>query len=198
MKRKFFLFTLLSAATIMISSCGGGDAKKTSGDNTSSATTEADKKAFGKSLVDAPSAPADAAFTVRDFEGMGTMPFPSGTDWQQDGNKRYNEKLDMTIVTQSQDGSMLDMQEEYVQSYIENNFRDATNYKLGNRDKGTVNGVAANRVTGSFNNGTEYITRDYLFFTNDKSGVLQVRIAKKNEDKLQPITDYMAASFKKK
>ncbi len=53
-------------------------------------------------------------------------------------------------------------------------------------------------IINPFNNGTEYLTRDYLFFTSDKSGVLQVRVAKKNEDKLQPITDYMAASFKKK
>lgn len=154
MKRKLLLFTLLSTATIMISSCSG-DSKKTSDDNTTATTTEKGKEASGKSLVEAPSAPSGVTFEAQDFEGMGTMQFPSGADWQQDGNKRYNEKLEMIIVTQSQDGSMLDMQEEYVQSYIENNFRDATNYKLGNREKGTINGIAANRVAGSFNNGTD-------------------------------------------
>lgn len=196
MKRKFFLFTMLSAATIMISSCGGGDAKKTSDDNTSVTTTE--KEATGKSLVDAPSAPSGVIFAPQDFEGMGTMQLPSGTDWEQDGKSRYNEKLDMTVITNVQNEGMTDVREEYVQSYIDNNHRDAPNFKLSNREAGTINNVAANRVTGSFNNGTEYVTRDYLFFTNDKSGILQVRIAKKNEDKLQPITDYMAASFTKK
>lgn len=198
MKQTFHL--LLFIAIIIVSfSCGGSDSKKTSDNSDTQTTTDTkEKKTEQNGLITDAKAPPDISFASQDFEGMGTMQLPSGDDWQQESKSHYNEKLDMTVKIFVQNEGMLDVREEYVQSYIDNNHRDAPNFKLNNREAGTINDLAANRVTGSFNNGTEYTTRDYLFFTNDKTGILQVRIAKVNESKLKQVADFMAASFKNK
>lgn len=180
--------------------CGGGDAKKPSDENKNAKETTgtAASKSSGKSLINDAAAPQGYTFSQQDFEGAGTVQLPAGADWQKDGKTLYNEKLDMTIILNSQNDDMRDMQEEYVQSYIDNNNRDAPNFKLVSRESGTVNGIMASRVIGSFNNGKEYATRDYLFFTDGKSGILQARTAKQNEVLLKQMTDYMAQSFQKK
>lgn len=200
MKKDFLRTVAFATIAFSLYACNGGDAKKSSDENKNESGTikTSDSKFSGKSLIDGAVAPEGYTFGQQDFEGAGTMQITAGAAWQKDGNTLYNEKLDMTIISNTQNEDMRDRQEEYVQSYIDNNFRDATNFKLISRESGTVNDTKASRVIGSFNNGMEYATRDYLFFTGSKSSILQARTVKENEALFMQMIDYMAQSFHKK
>jgi hypothetical protein len=173
-------FTLVLFAFILLSACGN---------NSSSG---------GKELIGKISAPAGTSFERKDFEGMGTIELPAGPGWQKEGNSWYNEKLDMTIVIQSHTSEdMSKMTNAYLNSYNDVNKRDAPNWKRGNEQPGTINGMPGARTEGSFNNGTPYVVRDYLFFAPNRTAIIQCRIAEKNKEQLAGMIDYIARSFQK-
>lgn len=200
MKKQLACIVCSATLFISINACNSDTTSTAPEANTSIKTTDAKEKTSTSSstlISDAPP-PSGLSFSPQDFGGIGTMQLPVGDDWTGEGTKYYNSTLDMSVLTFGQTETMMEVQGEYVQSYIDNNFRDAPNFKLNTREVGTINGFPAHRVTGTFNNGTEYTTRDYVFFTKENTGILQVRIAKTNEAGLKSISDYMASTFKKK
>lgn len=189
---------LFLGLALLLAACGGSDEKKSESATAETPAVADDSKADGKALVASDvAAPAGFTFERKDLEGIGTMEMPTGSGWTMEDNTYHNEPLDMTVKIQSQETNNLDVVKEYTQSYFENNQRDAKGYKETNRETGQVNGYVASMLAGTFNNGQPYVTKDYLFFTPEKSVVLQVRINEKNKDKLEPLVDYMASSLKK-
>lgn len=189
-----------SALTGLMIACGGKDAENKSAQSAAVETDAVadDKEADGRVLVaDEVAAPAGFTFERKDLEGIGTIDLPTGKDWTNEGNTYYNESLDMTVNIQSQAANNLDVVEDYTQSYVDNNHRDAQAYKETNRDIGQVNGYVAAMVAGTFNNGQPYVTKDYLFFTPEKTVVLQARVNENDKDKLEALVDHMASSLKK-
>jgi hypothetical protein len=152
----------------------------------------------GNELTGKTPAPAGVTFERKNFEGLGTIELPAGSGWEANGNAIYNEKLDMTVEIKSHaSDDMSAMVDEYLESYDDVNKRDAPNWKRSSKQPGTINGMPGARVEGSFNNGTAYVVRDYLFFAPKKTVIIQCRITDTNKDKLQPLIDYIAGSFKK-
>jgi hypothetical protein len=139
----------------------------------------------------------DITFQRQNFEDMGTIELPAGPDWKKEGNKLVNEKLNMVIVVQSHSGDMAGIEKDYLDSYNDVNIRDAEGWKRGQEDLITLDGLSAARTQGSFNNGTPFVTRDYIFFDKNKVAIVQTRVVEKNKSKLAPVADYIAASFKK-
>ena len=132
-----------------------------------------------------------------DFQGIGKIQSFKGGDWKKSGNENYSKALDMTIIMQGQPGDLTEQINDYVDSYIDVNKRDAPKYEMTGKEEGEIKGVKCVRLDGKFDNGTAYITRDYLFFTKSKVAVLMCRVAKTNESKLNAYVDYMAASYQK-
>lgn len=150
-----------------------------------------------KPLISAAQKPADITFEVTDFEGNGKIEMPTGEKWEKNGTEYYNADMDMTIFTQSQSDIFPDQMKEYTDSYIEVNKRDAPKYEVVQTEEGEINSIKAVRVDGKFNNGTAYVTRDYLFFTGDKVLLLMARAEEKNAQTLNETIDYIASSVKK-
>ena len=192
MKKIISIFLLLS---IVFMSCkGSGDKKTTDGQN----SKMDDKKESNQSnLVDKVKSPDGVSFERQNFEGIGTIELPAGSDWVKDGNTIRNEKWDCTIVTQSHSGDMLGIEKDYLDSYNDVNKRDAPKWNRGKEELGTIEGISVARVEGNFNNGTAYATRDYIFFTKNKVAMIQCRIAETNKNNLADLIDYIAASYKK-
>jgi hypothetical protein len=193
--KKFIPALFISVA--LLSACGGSGSKK---DDKETGKQE-DKKestSSGDELISSAAAPAGFTFERKDFEGMGTAEFPSGADWEVENNTWYNEKLDMTVKTQSHASADMSLQaDEYLESYDDVNKRDAPQWKRSSKQPGSINGMPGARVEGTFNNGTAYVVRDYLFFTPNKTAIIQCRIAEKDKDKLNGVVDYIASTFKK-
>jgi hypothetical protein len=61
---------------------------------------------------------------------------------------------------------------------------------------GQVNGLTTARTTGSFNNGTAMVTRDYLFFAPNNTILFQSRVVAEHASELA-LTDYLASTFRK-
>ena len=200
MKNSFSKLTVC-VLTSLLMACGSGDDNKgghSPDGQTAAASVADDHAANGNTLVASNvAAPAGFTFDRKDLEGIGTMEMPTGKDWSVEDNTFYNEALDMTVKIQSQEANNLDIVKEYTQSYAENNHRDAKGFVETKREEGQVNGYVATMLAGKFNNGQPYVTKDYLFFTPEKSVVLQVRVNEKDKDKLEPLVDYMASSLKK-
>lgn len=152
----------------------------------------------GNPLITSVPKPNGVTFESSDFGGMGKAEFPKGNDWQKMGNEYYNEKLDMTILVQSQQGFDIHRQiSSFTDSYIEINKKDAPKYEVIKNEEGSVNSIKTVRIDGKFNNGTSYVTRDYLFFTENRVVILMSRIAEKNSKELNPLIDYIAGTVKK-
>jgi len=185
---------VLTGICLFFASCGGPEGKT----GAKEAGQQEEKTEEKEALVTAPTKPENITFVEQDFEGIGKISVPSGKDWVKDGNEISNEKLAMTIVIQAQDGDFTQQTKEFTDSYNEINKRDAPKYELVKEQTGDVGGVNTVRVVGKFNNGDQYSTRDYLFYTPEKVVMYMSRADSKNQASLDQITDYVAASFKKK
>jgi hypothetical protein len=198
------LKTVLSL-TVLISLLSCGNHSETNSDPLNATETkkeelnsaEAEAAKSGKELLANIAKPDSIQFARQNFEGLGTIEFPTGNDWVKEGNELYNEKWDMTIVVQSHAGEILGREKLYLDDYSDVNNRDATNWKRGKEELGTIQGLSAARTEGSFNNGKAYVVRDYIFFDKNKVAVVQTRTLEKNIMQLGQIADFMASSFRK-
>jgi hypothetical protein len=198
------LKTILSL-TVLISllSCGNRNEKNNDTLNTTDTkneelnSTETEAAKNGKELLGNVTKPDSIQFARQNFEGIGTIEFPTGNDWVKEGNELYNEKWDMTIVVQSHAGEILGREKLYLDDYSDVNNRDATNWKRGTEELGMIQGLSAARTEGSFNNGKAYVVRDYIFFDKNKVAVVQTRTLEKNTMQLGQVADFIASSFKR-
>lgn len=180
---------ILAFLILGVVACKGG------GDKAAPSTGESAKPASVDLIAAAP-APAGLTFERID-EALGSLEVPKGTGWAKVDNQI--EGPDGTVVMlQGQPGIDASQLDEYLASYDEVQKRDAPKYANATTTKGTVNGVPAARVSATFDNGTKFVTRDYVIFT--KAGVVMIggRTPQPNAAKLDGLVDYMARSYKSK
>lgn len=126
-----------------------------------------------------------------------TLDLPIGRDWALNDNQL--EGKDGTVVMlQVQDGVSADQLDEYLASYEQVQQRDAPNYVGKPSTKGVVNGLRAVRVEGAFDNGTKFVTRDYLLFTGDRVLALSARAPADSATNLPGLIDHIARSARSK
>ena len=157
------------------------------------------RKSGNKDLISEPLRPAGITWKKMDIPHIGTAEVPSGDGWEvtNAGHQEfYNKKLDLTIMVQNQPGDAREQAGEFTKGLIDANKRDAPKYKVINEKQGSINGNTASLIDGTFNNGTEYATRDYIIFKSDGVLSLMCRAAKGHEKEMQAIIDYMTASVK--
>lgn len=158
---------------------------------------QAAKRAAGlPNLVGNPPPASAGSFTRRSLEGIGTIEWPGGPEWEGSGNQLYNEALGMTLLIQNQIQGFGGRERAYLESYNQVNTHDAPNWERGPEQLGQVGGVAAARTSGRFHNGTPMVTRDYLFFAAFTTVLLQSRVPATHAEALD-LTDYLASTFRR-
>lgn len=124
---------------------------------------------------------------------------PFGTIEAPDSYKLEDGQLEgsdgTVIMLQAQDGVPPSLLDQYVSSYDEVQKRDAPKYAGTATTKGQVGGNPAVRVEGTFDNGTAFVTRDYLVFVKNKVVALSARTPKPNAPALPGIVDHVARSL---
>lgn len=145
-------------------------------------------------LVSDVSKPENFQFETVDLEGIGTVQMPVGDEWEVTDGEYYNAALDMTIFTQSQPGNFTHQVQDITDGLIVANKRDAPGYQLIGTKEGTLDNIKAVRIDGKFNNGTQYITRDYIIITEEKVVPIMARIDEQHVDQLNPIIDYIVST----
>lgn len=128
---------------------------------------------------------------------FGSFEIPAQEGWTVTDNQV--EGPDGTVImSQSQDGITPDLIDDYLTSYDEVQKRDAPNYAEKNRAKGTVGGAVAARVEGTFDNGTKFVTRDFLVFTQGKVVLLSARTPETHAAALPAVIDHAARTLEVK
>jgi hypothetical protein len=148
------------------------------------------------SLFDTPPPQPNVALSRRSLEGIGTMEVPSGPEWEREGNAFYNPALGMSLIIQNQINGFSGREQAYLDSYNEVNLRDAPNWERGPEQLGQIAGHVAARTSGRFHNGTEMLTRDYIFFAPFTTVFFQSRVPAEHAEALA-LTDYLASTFRR-
>lgn len=126
----------------------------------------------------------------------GTLDIPSGDGWAL-VEGQVQGKDGTVVMLQSQDGVPADVIDDYLASYDDVQKRDAPKYAGKSTTRGAVGGAPAVRVEGTFDNGTRFVTRDYLLFTKGKVVLLSSR-APEPGAALAGVIDHMVRSAKVK
>lgn len=141
------------------------------------------------------SSPEPAALTWKRVERpFGTLEIPTGAGWEVVDNQ-VEGKDGTVIMLQAQDGISPEQIDDYLTSYDEVQKRDAPKYAGTAPTKGTVAGAVAARVEGSFDNGTKFVTRDFLVFAKGKVVTVSARTPATNAAALAGIVDHAARSL---
>ncbi len=143
--------------------------------------------------------PEGVAFVKMDLP-FGTIEVPDGKDWSVvQGAPIQVQGADGTVVMlQAQDGITPDQRDDYLASYHDVQMRDAPKYERVVQETGQAGGAPAARVEGKFDNGTAFVTRDYLMFRKGKVAVIAGRIPATHAARLAPLVDHMTATFEMK
>lgn len=150
----------------------------------------------GKELADA-AEPAGLTWKRSDVP-FGSIEVPQGEGWSMPDVTQVEGPDGLVIMLQAQDGISPDQTDEYLASYNDVQKRDAPKYAGKGEAKGTVVSQPAVRVEGSFDNGTKFVTRDYLIFTKGKVVLLGSRIPEEHAAKLPGVIDHLARSLQAK
>lgn len=169
----------------------GGNAATASGDKGGNAAPAA-----GKELADAAD-PTGVTWKRSDVP-FGSVELPTGEGWTLPDATQAEGPDGIVIMLQAQDGISPDQVDDYVASYNDVQKRDAPKYAGKAESKGTVAGQPAARVEGAFDNGTKFVTRDFIIFTKGKVVMLGARIPEEHAAKLAPVIDHVARSLQAK
>lgn len=189
------LFLLLCAAGAACGSKKEGaasDSKAAAGDS----KPDGDSKAAGKDLAD--SAEATGLTWKRTDVPFGSVELPQGEGWSLPDSNQAEGPDGVVIMMQAQDGIEPDQIDDYLSSYDDVQKRDAPKYARTSQDKGKVAGQVAARVEGTFDNGTKFVTRDFLVFSKGKVVLLGSRIPAEHAAKLPSIIDHIVRSLQVK
>jgi hypothetical protein len=181
---------------LALMACGGKkDADKTGGGSGTQRTGAGTAKPAAKELADA-AEPAGITWQ-RAAQPFGSVELPTGPTWNiTDG--QLEGKDGTVVMMQAQVGITPDQLDEYLASYEDVQKRDAPKYAGKPSTKGTVGGAPAVRVEGTFDNGTKFVTRDYLIFTDGKVVALSGRTPEANAAMLPGVIDHIARSLQAK
>ncbi|HKE19206.1 MAG TPA: hypothetical protein VKB80_30230 [Kofleriaceae bacterium] len=143
--------------------------------------------------------PPGVAFKVADLP-FGTIEIPDGNGWslEQRGPIEVNGPDGTVVMLQAQDGITVEQRDDYLASYNDVQVRDAPKYQRVAQDVGDVAGAPGARVEGKFDNGTAFVTRDYLLFKGGKVVIVGGRTPAPGAAQLAPLVDHMAASLRMK
>jgi hypothetical protein len=188
----------LSSALLLAAAACGKKAGDQPADGSGSAAVKADGKPDpdGKDLA-ATADPAGVSWRRADVP-FGSLELPSGPGWNITDVTQAEGPDGVVIMMQSQDGIAPDQVDDYLASYDEAQQRDAPRYERKSQVKGTVAGQPAARVEGTFDNGTKFVTRDFLIFTKGKVVLLGSRIPEQDAAKLPALIDHIARSLQAK
>jgi hypothetical protein len=129
---------------------------------------------------------------------FGSVELPTGEGWSLPDATQAEGPDGLVIMMQAQDGITPDQVDDYLASYNDVQKRDAPKYAGKTERKGTVAGQPSARVEGTFDNGTKFITRDFLVFTKGKVVMLGARIPEEHAAKLAPVIDHVTRSLQVK
>jgi hypothetical protein len=198
--------TMKRAAVLLFSaaiSLGASACKKKEGEpaaggsgSAAPATAPAGEPAAGKELADA-AEPAGLTWKRTDVP-FGSLELPSGEGWSLPDATQAEGPDGVVIMLQAQDGIEPDQVDDYLSSYDDVQKRDAPKYARKDQSKGSVAGKPAARVEGTFNNGTAFVTRDFLIFSKGKVVMLGSRIPAEHAAKLPGLIDHVARSLQVK
>lgn len=142
-------------------------------------------------------APATAGLTWKRIEmPFGSLELPADPGWNLVGTDVQGPD-DLVLVLQAQEGVTPDQQATYLKQYGKLQARDARGYRA-KAHLGTLRGDPAIRIEGTFDNGTKYVTREYLVFAKDKVVALSAHIPAVNAAKLPGIIDQVARTLQVK
>lgn len=166
---------ILASSLALALACGGTDAS---------------------SLIADPAGPPGQAWSRQPGPaGVGTIELPTGGGWEvADGEATHADK-DITVMLQGQAGIAPDQAADAVQLIVDANTRDAPKYAVASRTEGIVAGQPGARVDGSFDNGTAYVTRDYVFVGPGGMVAVMARAPTANAAEMGQVVDHIAASF---
>jgi hypothetical protein len=200
------LFMALLSALLVTAACKKKEAEVPAGGSAAAGSAAAAEgsaaaagsaaPAAGKELADA-AAPAGLTWKRSDVP-FGSIEVPQGDGWSMPDVTQIEGPDGVVIMLQAQDGISPDQTDEYLASYNDVQKRDAPKYAGKGETKGTVAGQPAVRVEGAFDNGTRFVTRDYLIFTKGKVVVLGSRIPEEHAAKLPGVIDHLARSLQAK
>ena len=207
MKRN--LTQLLSSAllaAVLFTACGKKEKEKeetASAEKTEQTASEEDKKeekASEPSLI-AENVQAPAGVEWEDYSAQSafTVKIPKGADWEKTESgylTLHHKKDDITVLIQVQGGADASMRDATTEALISLNKRDAPKYEVTEQPKGSVQSFSASRIDGKFDNGTKYVTRDYVVFVKDNAIALMARAPEDKKDQLYALVDYMASTIK--
>jgi len=148
-----------------------------------------------KELAEAPD-PADTTWK-RIEQPFGSFEIPAQEGWNVTDNEVEGPD-GIVIMAQSQNGITPDLVDDYLAAYDEVQKRDAPKYAEKARTKGAVGSAVAARVEGTFDNGTKFVTRDFLVFTGGKVVVLSARAPESNAAALPGVIDHAARTLEVK
>jgi hypothetical protein len=197
------LVVALSLALLAVASasCGktekGAQADKAESGGAGGAGGAAGSGGAGPALVAADAKGPDGVTFKRVDLAFGSLELPDGKDWKlQQGSPSQMEGADGTVIMlQSQDGIAADQRDDYAASYHDVQMQAAPRYERVKQDNGEILGVPATRVEGKFDNGTPFVTRDYLVFSKGKVVALGGRTPATNAARLAPLMDHIAATL---
>lgn len=139
--------------------------------------------------------PAGVTWTSLE-QPWGTVEIPTGDGWEM-VEGQLQGKDGTVVMLQAQGNITPDLIDDYLVSYEDVQKRDAPKYAGKGNTRGTVSGAPAVRVEGTFDNGTRFVTRDYLLFTKGQVVLLSAR-APEPGAALAGVIDHMARSAKVK
>lgn len=190
---KHRLVIALASSLVLVAACGKKEEAAAGKPGAADKAGTAGKAAApAKDLADA-AEPAGVTWT-RVEQPFGSLELPSGKGWEIVENQLQGDD-GTVIMMQSQDGIDADVMSEYLASYDDVQKRDAPKYAGKGSTKGTLAGAPAARVEGTFDNGTAFVTRDYLVFTKQKVVMISARTPATNAAALPGLVDHAARSL---
>jgi hypothetical protein len=130
--------------------------------------------------------------------GLGSVELPDGEGWARgidEGLELINHKLDITVMINTQPDVGPDSRTEYMEAFTLTNKRDAPKYEVLGRHDGLVKRLPAGRLDGRFDNGTAYVTRDYVLFVKKGAFLVMVRGPVGIATHVHHLADRIAQSF---
>ena len=194
--------SLLTA--LLVGACSGAadapnaDKPATPAADSSDAADAAKPDTNGPALT-GPAAAVDGITTwTENRDGGFTVQIPGGDDWTAEKTGPltvHSDKLDVTILLQHQSGIEPDQLGEFIDLVRDSNKRDAPKYSDQPAAKGSIAGHPGARIDGEFDNGTAYVTRDYLVISPKGASSLMTRGPKTDAARVRAIADHVAATF---
>ena len=200
------LFSVIFLTASIVTACKKKEEEKKEevtvekNDNATPKEESKEEKTSEPSLIaESSQAPEGTEWEDYSAQNAFTVKIPKGVDWEKTESgylTLHHKKDDITILIQVQGGADASMRDATTDMLISLNKRDAPKYEVIEQPKGSVQTFLASRIDGKFDNGTKYMTRDYVIFVKDNAVALMARAPEGKKDQLYALVDYIASTIK--